>query len=139
MSRKWNAVADFLQHRRLPAGLARKVREYYSYVLEKELHSDEATIIAGLSATLKEQVVLHLYREAVERVPVFRQKGSQFIAEVVTCLKCEYYTPVRPAPDPRATNSSQTNSDAHLNAHVTHSHVSVMQHLHGVWLEGVGE
>jgi hypothetical protein len=39
-------------------------------------------------------VVLHLYQEAVEKVPFFRYKPTQFITSVVTYLKLEYYAPV---------------------------------------------
>jgi H+/Cl- antiporter ClcA len=40
------------------------------------------------------QVVLHLYQEALEKVPFFRGQHPQFITSVVTFLKLEYYAPV---------------------------------------------
>ena len=40
------------------------------------------------------KVVLHLYQEAVEKVPFFANKPTQFITSVVTYLKLEYYAPV---------------------------------------------
>ena len=57
------------------------------------MHLDEAEIIAGLSMSLRMQVVMHLYREALEKVPLFKGKPPQFITSLVTYLKIEYYSP----------------------------------------------
>lgn len=38
-------------------------------------------------------MVLHLYREALEKVPFFKGKHPQFITSLVTYLKLEYYSP----------------------------------------------
>ncbi len=46
----------------VPRALADKVKSYYDYVIEREVQADEADIIAGLSANLRTQVVLHLYQ-----------------------------------------------------------------------------
>lgn len=46
----------------VPRALADKVKSYYDYVIEREVQADEADIIAGLSANLRIQVVLHLYQ-----------------------------------------------------------------------------
>jgi hypothetical protein len=40
------------------------------------------------------QVVLHLYQEALEKVPFFRGQHPQLITSVITFLKLEYYAPV---------------------------------------------
>jgi hypothetical protein len=42
------------------------------------------------------QVVLHLYQEAVEKVPFFSGRNPHFITSVVTYLRLEYYSPVCP-------------------------------------------
>jgi hypothetical protein len=56
----------------VPRALADKVKAYYDYVVEREVQADEADIIQGLSASLRTQIVLHLYAEALEKVPFFR-------------------------------------------------------------------
>jgi hypothetical protein len=144
--------------------LSEKIQNYYSYIVEREVHADEADIIAGLSTNLRMQVrsklyclttacdcniadhsiqhhtaflccqhccawfvtepsagtytsstthahtcahacfhalpaclacqvVLHLYKEALEKVPFFRGKHPQFITTLITYLKLEYYSP----------------------------------------------
>ena len=37
---------------------------------------------------------MHLYRRAVEKVPLFRNKEPQLITAIVTCLQLQYYAPV---------------------------------------------
>lgn len=80
-------------HPQVPRALAHKVKRYYDYVVEREVQADEADIIAGLSANLRTQVVLHLYQEALEKVPFFRGRPPQFITSIVTVLQLEYYAP----------------------------------------------
>lgn len=43
----------------VPRSLSEKVRNYYSYVVAREVQADEADIIAGLSASLRTQVTQH--------------------------------------------------------------------------------
>ena len=92
---------EFLKHRKVPLVLATRVKSFYSYVVEREVHSDESDIISGLPGSLKNDIVMHLYRRAVEKVPLFRNKQPQFITAIVTCLHLEYYAPVRPQLMPR--------------------------------------
>jgi len=40
----------------VPGALAEKVRSYYNYVVAREVQSEEAAIIAGLSSSLRMQV-----------------------------------------------------------------------------------
>ncbi|GAX74590.1 hypothetical protein CEUSTIGMA_g2038.t1 [Chlamydomonas eustigma] len=93
MARKRAAVDEFLKQRDVPKRLSNKVRDYYNYCVARTIHVDEAEIIAGLSVGLRMQVVMHLYREALERVPLFQGKPPQFITSLVTYLKLEYYSP----------------------------------------------
>jgi hypothetical protein len=91
---KRQAVDEFLRHRKIPPKLADRIRNFFGYVLEREVHADESAIISSLSSSLRNEAVMHLYREAVEKVPFFKKKHPQFIASIVTCLKLEYYAPV---------------------------------------------
>ena len=47
-----------------------------------------------LSLPLRTELVLYLYREALEKLPFFQKKDPQFIVHIVTSLKLEYYAPV---------------------------------------------
>ncbi|KAG1678597.1 hypothetical protein FOA52_012604 [Chlamydomonas sp. UWO 241] len=93
LARKKAAVDDFLRDRKMPNRLSEKVRTFYNYTVARTVRQDEAEIIAGLSMGLRMQVVLHLYRQALEKVPFFRGKPPQFITSLVTRLKLEYFSP----------------------------------------------
>lgn len=94
MTRKRQSVDDFIRYRKLPQVLADRVRNYYNYIVERQIQHDEEDIISGLSSSLRTEVVLFMYREALEGVPFFRGKHPQFITSLVTYLKLEYYCPV---------------------------------------------
>jgi hypothetical protein len=49
---------------------------------------------AELSVPLKTELVLFLYRDALHRIPFFRNKDTQFIASVVTHLRLDYFSAV---------------------------------------------
>jgi hypothetical protein len=44
---------------------------------------------------LRTELVLFMYRDALERVPFFQGKDPLFIADVVSHLKLQYFSPVR--------------------------------------------
>lgn len=56
MAAKRQVVDDFLRFRRLPHDLSTRVRNFYSYVTEREVQKDEADIIKGLSSSLQQEV-----------------------------------------------------------------------------------
>jgi hypothetical protein len=51
----------------------------------------QAAILDALSPALRSQVVLHIYKSALECVPFFKGKPAAFLESVVTLLKLEYY------------------------------------------------
>lgn len=57
MAAKRQVVDDFLRFRRLPHDLSSRVRNFYSYVTEREVQKDEADIIQGLSSSLQQEVI----------------------------------------------------------------------------------
>ncbi|KAG1662193.1 hypothetical protein FOA52_015819 [Chlamydomonas sp. UWO 241] len=93
MSRKRGQVDLFLKGRSIPKDLADKVRGFYNYTVAREVQSDEAEIISGLSTNLRMQVIMHLYSDVLERVAIFQGRPPEFISAIVTHLKLEYFSP----------------------------------------------
>lgn len=52
--------------------------------------------LTGLSAPLKTELVLFLYRDVLRRVPFFKGKDTQFITSVITHLHLDYFSAVSP-------------------------------------------
>eukprot|EP00798_Chlamydomonas_sp_ICE-L_P021561 gene21561-28554_t len=90
---KQNAMEDFINRSNLPDVLADKVRKHCNYVYEREVQEQDSAVIAVLPTNLQILVVLHMHRDAVESVPFFKGKHPKFIAELVTKLKLEFYSP----------------------------------------------
>lgn len=68
------------------------MREFYSYVVMKELDAD-SEIIGGLPSKLRTQIILFLFRDTLAKVLYFENKPPQFIAEIVMMMKIEFYSP----------------------------------------------
>ncbi|GMH41134.1 hypothetical protein BSKO_09044 [Bryopsis sp. KO-2023] len=90
---KKQRVDDFLRARKVPQIMANKIRQFYSYIVDKEVRNDETDIIAGLPNKLRTEVILYLFRETLEKVLYFENKAPKFIAELVMMMKIEFYAP----------------------------------------------
>ncbi|GAX84240.1 hypothetical protein CEUSTIGMA_g11663.t1 [Chlamydomonas eustigma] len=73
--------------------LSESIKEFYHYTLPYEMHESETAIIEGLPLNLRTQLVMHMYEEALEKVPMFKGKQPAFITSLVTHLKMEHYSP----------------------------------------------
>ncbi|KAK3269445.1 hypothetical protein CYMTET_22114 [Cymbomonas tetramitiformis] len=86
-------VDTFLRVHHVPPAISDRVRNYYDYLWQREVHNDEMSIMEGLSTSLKSELVLFIYRDMVESVPFFHNKHPQFITSVVLNLKLEIFAP----------------------------------------------
>lgn len=65
---------EFLRKRPVSRDIAQRVRKYYALVISRDMQQQENDIIEGLSSSLRAEVVLFLYRSALEAVPFFSAK-----------------------------------------------------------------
>jgi voltage-gated potassium channel len=86
-------LSAFVQYRHIPATLQKRIRDYYAYIWKKRLGFDETTFLSGLPRGLSSEISLHLKMEILDRIPVFKDVGSDFIEEVALNLKPDVYTP----------------------------------------------
>jgi hypothetical protein len=87
---KLNALVHF---RKIPAELQNKVRNYYRYMWKQKLGYDESVFLEGLPEGLRREVSLNLKKESVEKIPLFKSAGQEFIFEVAMHLKPVVFTP----------------------------------------------
>jgi len=86
-------VSAFARYRSLPNDLQHRIREYFDYVWEQRLGYEEQTVLDALPASLRTEVVLHLKRDVIERVPIFRDASLHFIREVAADLEPVVHMP----------------------------------------------
>ena len=75
-------VAAFMHYRALPRPLRERVQAYFDYAYEQNLVADEDAALADLPPALREEVALHLRRDLVRNVPLFRDADDAFVRDV---------------------------------------------------------
>lgn len=87
------AIDMFAQLHKLPRSIHHRVRAYYDYLLRNAVHDLDSHIVTSLSPQLRQDVLLFLYSDLVAKVPFFRNKSQQFIAELIQKLRAEVFPP----------------------------------------------
>src|SRR5262249_32736054 len=83
----------FMRSRDLPPALQERIRDYNAYAWEKRLGYDETTILSGLPTGLRREVILHLKRDVLEKVPFFRGADAPLISDLAQELRPLVTTP----------------------------------------------
>jgi hypothetical protein len=83
----------FMRSRELPPALQIRIRDYNAYAWEKRLGYDETTILSGLPPGLRREVMVHLKKDVIEKVPFFRGADADLIADLAQELKPLVSTP----------------------------------------------
>ncbi|MBI5584330.1 MAG: cyclic nucleotide-binding domain-containing protein [Deltaproteobacteria bacterium] len=86
-------LSAFVQYRDIPPALQKRIRDYFAYIWKKRLGFDETHFLSGLPRGLASEISLHLKREILDRIPLFKDVESDFIEEVALNLKPDVYTP----------------------------------------------
>jgi hypothetical protein len=86
-------VQQHLRSRRAPKELDELVRDYYDYVWERYRGFREDDLFADLPAPLRLEVLLHLTRELLDNVPLFRFCSPALRNELLLALKPQVYAP----------------------------------------------
>jgi len=71
LNSKLDEVKDFTRWHHMNPELGSRVRHYFEYFYARKSAMDEDAIIANLAPALKREVVQHLLRKTVQRIPMF--------------------------------------------------------------------
>eukprot|EP00741_Cyanophora_paradoxa_P003522 tig00000711_g3420.t1 len=82
-----DAISEYMRYRDLPRELQQRIKDYFEYIMTKQLLFDEKLILSKLSTSLRTEVCLYLNRDIIEKTPFFKGKDSNFVAAVVTSLR----------------------------------------------------
>lgn len=86
-------LATFLRYRKIPAGLQRRIYDYYTFLWERHLGYDEAIILNELPEPLRIEVAVAMKRGFIEKVPLFQGAGPQLLREIAIELRAALFTP----------------------------------------------
>jgi len=79
--------------KKIPHDLQQRIRDYYTYIWKKRYGYDESKFVEGLPPNLKNEVVLFLKKEVIEKIPLFRDADIKFIEEIAKHLEPLLLTP----------------------------------------------
>ena len=86
----------FVNYRNIPIILQKKISDYYTYIWKKKLGFDESVFLSGLPQGLQNEVSIHLKREILEKIPLFKGVSDNFLRDVslhlrpIVCVPGEY-------------------------------------------------
>ena len=91
--RRLDEVNAYLRAQRIPADLQGRVRDYYSYLWNKQRGVSATAILDDIPRSLSQEILMFLNREVVTRVELFKGADELFIREAVQLLKPRVFLP----------------------------------------------
>lgn len=90
---KVDKINSFMRYRKIPTSLQLRVNGYYRYLWESRMGYDETEVLADLPTNIKEDIVLHLNQNIIERVAFLKDAEPTLIRDLVAQLKPVVFTP----------------------------------------------
>jgi hypothetical protein len=91
--RRLDEVNAYLRSQRIPLELQERVRDYYSYLWEKQRGISASSILDDIPRGLSQEILMFLNREVVNRVDLFRGASDLFLRESVQLLRPKVFLP----------------------------------------------
>jgi hypothetical protein len=86
-------VNAYLRAQRIPTDLQERVRDYYSYMWEKQRGISASTVLDDIPRGLTQEILMFLNRDVVNRVDLFRGADDLFLRESVQLLRPMVFLP----------------------------------------------
>jgi CRP-like cAMP-binding protein len=84
----------YLQIVQIPKDICQKIREFCIYKRDNELRKgEEQELLSYMSKSLQEEVVLHIYKEILEELPLFRGAPLKCLAAIALVFRSEVFGP----------------------------------------------
>ena len=85
-NKKRTSVFRYLAHQKLPTELQTRAFNFFETKWARTKGVEIQEVVSDLNSALSTDVMSHICRDAVKNVPVFAQKGDQFISSIVQVL-----------------------------------------------------
>jgi voltage-gated potassium channel len=92
----WNrveAVIQYLRYRNVPRELNSRVRNYYEYMWAEHRGLEENESFNDLPGPLRVEILLHLAKELLNKVPMFKYAAPALRDALLLALKLQTYSP----------------------------------------------
>jgi hypothetical protein len=92
----WNRVEtvnQYLRNRRVPAEVNEQVSNYYDYIWARYRGMNEGTLLADLPGPIRLEVLFHLTKDLIERVPLFKHCTPTLRNVLLMALEPQIFAP----------------------------------------------
>jgi hypothetical protein len=92
----WNRVEtvnQYLRSRRIPTEVSAHVNNYYDYVWARYRGMSEGTLLADLPEPIRLEVLFHLTRDLIDRVPLFKDCSPALRNVLLMALEPQIFAP----------------------------------------------
>jgi len=86
-------LASLMHYRTIPGHLRNRIVNFYTYMWKKRLGYDETAFLKSLPENLQTEVALHLKKEVIEKISLFKNASNEFKREIALLLKPIFLTP----------------------------------------------
>jgi len=86
-------LTGFLRYRRIPSEVQRHIYDYYKYLWENRMGYDEASVLATLPPTLRQELSLVLKADLIEKVPFLHGASRELVSDLCRELQPVVFTP----------------------------------------------
>lgn len=87
------SVEGYLRARKVPHYLSTQVHNYYEYLWERHKGLSEADLLQDLPQSLRLEIMLHLARDVLQKVPLFKHASPVLRNALLAALKPVTYAP----------------------------------------------
>jgi Ion transport protein/Cyclic nucleotide-binding domain len=87
------SVEQYLRARRIPVHLTNRVHNYYEYLWERHKGLNEQSLLRDLPESLRLDIMLHLARDVLDKVPLFQHSSPALRDALLMALTPATYAP----------------------------------------------
>ncbi len=91
--KKLEEISNFLRTKKIPLDIQEKIYSYYNYLWEMKKSYSNASPIDELPDSLAVEVLLHMNRNMLMKVDLFKNADEIFIREAINLLKPMVFIP----------------------------------------------
>jgi voltage-gated potassium channel len=86
-------ISTFMRFRKLPIEMQNRVQGYYSNLWDIRRGYTEQDVLSELPPSLKLQIAMHLNKDIISKVPIFKGASESLIEQIVINLESVVFTP----------------------------------------------
>jgi hypothetical protein len=92
-AKRMEKVNAFIRYRKLPKNLQDRILDYYEYLFERNLGSDESDFYNDLPKSLVRDIKLYLNKDLIAKIPFFKSASDALLTELVLSLRAVFFLP----------------------------------------------